>query len=66
MPLQRVVDSDALTDEAFAMTDEEPENELGPVQVRGRQRVQALAQRSAGDCERVDAVGLAAPARLAP
>ena len=66
MPLQRVVDRDALTDQALAVIDQQPEIELGPIQMRGRQRVQALAQRSAGDCERVDAVGLATSTRLAP
>jgi hypothetical protein len=34
--------------------------------MRGRQRVWAFAQRGASDGQRVDAVGLAAPARLAP
>jgi hypothetical protein len=34
--------------------------------VRRRQPVQAFAQRGPGDRERVDAVGLAATARLAP
>ena len=66
MPLQRVVDRDALADQPFAVIDQQPQVELGPVQVRRRQRVQAFAQRRPGDRERVDAVGLAAPARLAP
>jgi hypothetical protein len=34
--------------------------------MRRRQRVQALAQRRSGDRDRVDAVRLAAPARLPP
>ena len=63
MPLQRVVERDALTDEPFAVIDQQPQVELGPFQVRGRQRVQAFAQRRAGDGDRVDAVGLAALAR---
>ena len=66
MPLQRVVDRDPLANESFAVIDEQPQVELGPIQVRRRQGVQALAQRRAGDRERVDAVGLPAPARLAP
>ena len=60
MPLQRVVERDALADQPLAVIDQQPQVELGPVQLRGRQRVQALAQRGAGDRERVDAVGLAA------
>ena len=64
MPLQRVVDRHPLADEPLAVIDQQPQVELGPVQVRGRQRVQAFAQRGPGDRERVDAVGLAAAAGL--
>ena len=56
MPLQRVVERDARADEPFAVIDEQPQVELGPVQVRRRQRVQAFAQRRSRDRERVDAV----------
>ena len=38
MPLQRVVERDALTDQALAVVDQQPQVELGPVQLRGRQR----------------------------
>jgi len=63
--LQRVVDRHPLTDEALAVIDQEPHVEFGPVQVRCRERVEAFAQRRSGDRERVDAVRLAAAARLA-
>ena len=66
MPLQRVVERHARPDQPLAVIDEQPQVELGPVEVRRRQRVQALAQRRSGDRKRVDAVGLAAPARFAP
>ena len=56
MPLQRVVDRDPLADESFAVIDQQPQVELGPVQMRGGQRVGAFAQCRSGDCERVDAV----------
>ena len=65
MPLQRVVERNALADEALAVIDQQPQIEFGAVQLRGRQRVQAFAQRRAGDRERVDAVGLPAPASAA-
>ena len=42
------------------VVDEQSQVELGPVQVRGRERLQALPQRGAGDVERVDRVRLAA------
>ena len=60
MPLQRVVERDALADQPLAVIDQQPQIELGPVQLRGRQRVQALAQRRPRDRDRVDAVGLPA------
>ena len=66
MPLQRVVERDALADQPLAVIDEQPQVELGTVQLRGRQRVQAFAQRRPGDRDRVDAVGLPAPASVAP
>ena len=66
MPLQRVVERDALADQPLAVIDEQPQVELGAVQLRGRQRIQALAQRRPGDRDRVDAVGLPALASAAP
>ena len=66
MPLQRVVERDALADQPLAVIDEQPQVELGPVQLRRRQRIQAFAQRRPGDRDRVDAVGLPAPASAAP
>ena len=66
MPLQRVVDRHSRANEPFAVIDQQPQIELGPAQVRRRQRVEAFAQRGPGDRERVDAVGLAATAGLAP
>ncbi len=66
MPLQRVVDRDPLMDQSLAVIDQQPQVELGAVQMRCGQRVQTFAQCGSGDGERVDAVGLPAPARLAP
>ena len=60
MPLQRAVEPDALTNEPFAVIDQQPQIELGPIQVRGREGLQALLQRGAGDTERVDRIGLPA------
>jgi hypothetical protein len=62
MPLQRVVERDALADQPLAVIDEQPQVELAAVELRGRQRIQAFAQRRPGDRDRVDAVGLPAPA----
>ena len=45
------------------MIDEQPHVELGPGQPRDRQRLEALAQRGAGDRDRIDDIGLAALAR---
>ena len=45
-----------MADEAFAVIDQQPQIELEPIQVRGRQRVDPFAQRRAGDGDRVDAV----------
>src|SRR3954464_10805583 len=68
VPEQRAVELDAVTDEAFAVVDEQAEVELWPVQVSGREGLQPLLQRGTGDVERVDRVGLAAlagtPARI--
>ena len=36
MPLQRVVERDALADQPLAVIDQQPQVELGPVQLRGR------------------------------
>ena len=44
------------------MVNEQPQIELGALQLRGRQGVQAFAQRRPRDRDRVDAVGLPAPA----
>jgi hypothetical protein len=40
MPLQRAVERDALTDQPFAVIDQQPQVELGPIQVRDRERLQ--------------------------
>jgi hypothetical protein len=61
MPLPRAVEFDALADEAFAVVDEQPQIELGTIQVRHRERLQALLQRGAGSVERVDRVRLPTP-----
>jgi hypothetical protein len=45
------------------MIDQQPQIELGPIQVGGRERVEAFAQRGPRDVDRVDAIGLAALAR---
>ena len=42
MPLQRVIQADALTNQPFAVIDQQPQIELGPVQVRDRERLQAF------------------------
>jgi hypothetical protein len=41
MPLQRVVERNALADEAFAMVNEQPQIELGALQLRRWQGIQA-------------------------
>jgi hypothetical protein len=43
MPLQRVVERDALADEALAVVDEQPQIEFGALQLRRRQGIQAFA-----------------------
>src|SRR5215217_4125329 len=62
MPLQRVVELDAMAQESLAVVDEQPQIELGAVQVGGREGVQALLQRGSSDVERIDRIRLAAPA----
>ena len=47
------------------MVDEQPQIEFGALQLRRRQGVQAFAQRRPRDRDRVDAVGLPAPASAA-
>ena len=42
MPLQRAVERDALADEPFAVIDQQPQIELGPIQMRDREGLQAL------------------------
>ena len=42
MPLQRVVDRDPLADQPLAVIDQQPQVELGPIQVRRRQACRAL------------------------
>jgi hypothetical protein len=64
MPLQRVVERDALADQALAVIDQQPQVELRTFQLRRRQRIQAFAQRRPRDRDRVDAVGLPAGANL--
>ena len=60
MPLQRAVEPDALTNEPFTVIDQQPQIELGPIQVRDREGLQALLQRGASDGKRVDRVRLPA------
>ena len=60
MPLQRAVEPDALTNEPFAVINQQPQIELAPIQVRDREGLQALAQRGAGDGQRIDRVRLPA------
>jgi hypothetical protein len=62
MPQQRAVELDAMANQSFAVVDQEPQVQLRSVQVRGGEGLQALLQRDAGDVDRVDRVGLAAPA----
>ena len=47
------------------MVDEQPQIEFGALKLRRRQGIQAFAQRRPRDRDRVDAVGLPAPARPA-
>ena len=48
------------------MSDEQPQIEFGTLQLRRRQGIQAFAQRRPRDRDRVDAVGLPAPASAPP
>ena len=66
MPLQRVIQRHALADQPLAVVDQQPQIQLGTFQLRGRQRIQAFAQRRPGDRDRVDAVGLPALAGAPP
>ena len=43
MPLQRVVERDALADQALAVIDQQPQVELGAFQLRRRQGIQPFA-----------------------
>ena len=54
-----------MADEPFAVIDEQSQVELGPLQLRRREAVEALAQCGPSDCHRVDAVGLAPGSRAA-
>jgi hypothetical protein len=66
VPLQCVVERDALTNQPLAVIDQQPQVELGSFQLRGRQLVEPLAQRRPRHSERVDAVRFAALAATAP
>jgi len=63
VPEQVVVDRDPLTDEAFAVIDEQPDVELNAGQLRRGQRLDAFSQRRARNRQSVNDVGLAAVAR---
>jgi hypothetical protein len=65
MPPQRVVERHALTHESLAVVDQQAQVKLWAVQLRRGQGVQALAHGRTGDRDRVDAVGLPAPAGAA-
>ena len=65
MPLQRVVQRNALADQPLAMVHEQPEIEFGARQLRRGQGVQPFAQRRPRDRDRVNAVGLPARASAA-
>src|SRR4051794_21115005 len=59
MPQQRVVELDAMTDQPFAVIDQQPQVEFRSVQVRGREGPKALLHHGAGDVERVQRIRLA-------
>src|SRR3954452_24002080 len=63
MPQQRAVELDAMADESFAVVDKQPQVQLRSVQVRGREGLQTLLPRGAGNVERIDRIGLAALTR---
>jgi hypothetical protein len=56
MPRQRAVERNALTNQPLAVIDQQSQIELGPIQMRDRERLQAFLQRDAGDTQRVDRV----------
>src|SRR4051812_12154121 len=60
MPKERAVELDAVTDQAFAVIDEQPQIELRSVQVRRRKGLKAFLQRRSSDIEGIDGVRLAA------
>jgi hypothetical protein len=66
MPLQCVVERDALTNQALAVVDQQPQVEFGTFQLRRRQLGEAFAQRRPCDGDCVDAVGLPPLAAAAP
>ena len=54
MPLQRVVERDALADQSLAMINEQPQIEFGAPKLRRRQSIQAFAQRRSRDRDRAE------------
>jgi hypothetical protein len=66
VPLQRVVERDALASQALAMVDQQPQIELAALQLRRWQGVHAFTQYGPSDRDGVDAVGLSARASAAP
>jgi hypothetical protein len=58
VPEQVVIDRGAHADQAFAVVDEQPRVELRTGELGHRQRVEAFADRRAGDRDGVDDVGL--------
>ncbi len=61
-----VIEPDSLTDQPLAVIDQQPQIQLGSLQLRRRQGGQAFAHRRSGDGDRVDAVGLPALTAAAP
>jgi hypothetical protein len=59
VPLQRVVEPDALSDEPLAMVDQQPNVEFRPGQLGRRQRLNALGERRARDRDSLDAAATA-------
>ena len=60
MPAQVVAECGALSDQAFAVIDEQTDIELGSGKLRDGRRVEAFAQSGARDRDGIDGVGLAA------
>ena len=60
MPAQPLLVPGSSRDQVLAMVDEQANVECRAVQVRAREVVESLLERSAGDAEGVDRVGLAA------